>query len=50
MDTNHVRFVTRGLGEAWGPAAGGVRRRRGGVIDDELAEEGYGRTWDDHGR
>ena len=40
--------VRGGSDKAWGRAAGGVRRCRRRVVDDELAEEGDGRRWDDH--
>ena len=52
MDNNQVRLVARGvedpskLGDMMpvGFGDGG-----GGFFDDELAEEGEGRGWDDHG-
>ena len=52
MDNNQVRLVARSvedpskLGDIMLVGFGDVE---GGVIDDELAEEGEGRRWDDHG-
>ena len=52
MDNNQVRFVARcvedpiNLGDMLPVGCGDVG---GGVVDDELAEEGDGRRWDDHG-
>ena len=52
MDNNQVRFVARGvedptkLGDMLPVGFGDAG---GGAINDELAEEGERRRWDDHG-
>ena len=52
MDNNQVRFVAQCVEDPTklgGMLPVGFEDVGGGVVDDELAEEGDGRRWDDHG-